>query len=183
MWVVGLDYNNFVSVDRSNQFPPKESTAGLELIVGHGSGCSCPYAFAHNGSVYIFFLYKDCLMCRVAEDPGAKEGGLYTDYAAGFVKQPVYFIDGVIANIEAEMKESETQTKDTNASDNKRGVFVVPTGKSSSRFTATRAVVGQRVCAVAMQASKVRVFYKHSNGELKAAYFDGAEWVLEDSIA
>jgi hypothetical protein len=108
--------------------------------------------------LYVFFVYKECLLCKVIKEPqNIVSPTQWQAYAKSTQDAPIHFVDG---NKET-LKDIILEEKYEKSTNNK--VVIIP----------------QHFAAVTMGSGKVRIFYKTDDELNRSAVFIEGIWFPE----
>ncbi len=171
---------------------------------------TAPYVFYQESfqKVFIFYVYEDCLLCKIVNDylfyagsdPGATPDGMrrratYKPFkfvgVKNFIERQVkaYFIDGDLSNEGIRTEIHNYYNKGTNEIQGDGNIIfpysgsLPPVEADNQVFDASRAVLPQRFAACELQDGFVRVFYMTTDSDrLHAAIWNGNIWKVEDML-
>lgn len=131
-----------------------------------------PYFFhsPRTDRTYAFFVYKNCLLCKIIFDPincqYVSGRNNYENFSKSIEESKSHFIDGDASQIKSELDQA---------------IVMIPQS-AIDRFSPDRAVASHRMCAVETKNGQVKIFYKLSDGGIRSAWYDGHTWTIDDMM-
>jgi len=158
-----------------------------------------PYAMYQKASkkVFLFYFYKDCLLCKVFSDdvfdeaaklqaekrtnPAASESTLAGMTLVKSVIERGCKSDFVDGDLSGDIRNEIHNYRISEDSEPIVGNIVITHQFALDTFDSTRAVSTQRICASELPGGNVRVFYNSlDSSNLRAAMWNGSQWQPED---
>lgn len=152
---------------------------------------NAPYAFRQpsTGTVFLFYVYKDCLLCKMFNDSifmeAAKDISKGYEYVRKLIEEQSrsWFIDGYLDKDELR-EEIHGYLNDETKEEMAQGNILFPFPTTVATFKEERAIAPQRVCAHELSNGSVRVFYRiKDSNKVRAAIWTGNSWYIEELLA